>query len=124
MPDGMPPVDSVARKYAVLRPHLDERQRRLFLVAEAREFGRGGIKLVAAATGVHPDMIARGVRELTDEADRRRECAPPVAAGRAWPSWIQDCCCSSRLSSFPRHVGTQCRCWSGRRSRHGTWPMR
>ncbi|HEY5116650.1 MAG TPA: ISAzo13 family transposase, partial [Nakamurella sp.] len=41
----------------VLRPHLDERQRRLFLGAEAREFGRGGIKVVAAATGVHPDTI-------------------------------------------------------------------
>ena len=55
MSDGTQPVESVARKYVVLRPHLDERQRRLFLGAEAREFGRGGIKVVAAATGVHPD---------------------------------------------------------------------
>jgi len=62
-------VESVARKYVVLRPHLDERQRRLFLGAEAREFGRGGIKVVAAATGVHPDTIARGVRELAGEAE-------------------------------------------------------
>ena len=69
MSDGTQPVESVARKYVVLRPHLDERQRRLFLGAEAREFGRGGIKLVAAATGVHPDTIARGVRELTGEAE-------------------------------------------------------
>jgi hypothetical protein len=72
MSDGTQPVESVARKYVVLRPHLDERQRRLFLGAEAREFGRGGIKLVAAATGVHPDTIARGVRELAGEAE------PPV----------------------------------------------
>jgi hypothetical protein len=72
MADGTQPVESVARKYVVLRPHLDERQRRLFLGAEAREFGRGGIKLVAAATGVHPDTIARGVRELAGEAE------PPV----------------------------------------------
>ena len=69
MSDGTQPVESVARKYVVLRPHLDERQRRLFLGAEAREFGRGGIKLVAAATGVHPDTIARGVRELAGEAE-------------------------------------------------------
>jgi len=69
MSDGTQPVESVARKYVVLRPHLDERQRRLFLGAEAREFGRGGIKLVAAATGVHPDTVARGVRELAGEAE-------------------------------------------------------
>src|SRR5664279_4519504 len=69
MSDGTQPVESVARKYVVLRPHLDERQRRLFLGVEAREFGRGGIKLVAAATGVHPDTIARGVRELAGEAE-------------------------------------------------------
>ena len=42
---------SVARRYAVLRPHLDERQRRLVLAAEAAELGRGGIAAVAAATG-------------------------------------------------------------------------
>ena len=69
MADGTQPVDSVARRYVVLRAHLDERQRRLFLGAEAREFGWGGIKVVAAATGVHPDTIARGVRELTGEAE-------------------------------------------------------
>jgi DDE family transposase len=59
----------VARRYAVLRPHLDERQRRLVLAAEAAELGRGGITVVAAASGVHPDTIARGVRELEGEAE-------------------------------------------------------
>ena len=58
------PDESVARRYAVLRPYLDERQRRLLLGAEAAELGRGGIKAVALATGVHPDTVAKGVREL------------------------------------------------------------
>ena len=53
----------VARLYGLLRPHLDERQRRLLLGAEALELGRGGIKAVALATGVHPDTVGRGVRE-------------------------------------------------------------
>ncbi len=53
----------VARLYRLLRPHLDERQRRLLLGAEALELGRGGIKAVAGATGVHPDTVGRGVRE-------------------------------------------------------------
>jgi len=56
--------EAVARRYAVLRPYLDERQRRLVLAAEAAELGRGGITVVAQATGVHPDTVAKGVREL------------------------------------------------------------
>jgi len=60
-------LGSVARKYAVLRPHLDERQRRLVLGLEASELGRGGIKAVARATGVHPDTVARGVREVVGD---------------------------------------------------------
>ena len=57
-------ADSAASRYTALRPHLDERQRRLLLGVEAQRLGRGGIKAIAEATGVHPDTIARGVREL------------------------------------------------------------
>jgi transposase len=53
-----------ASTYATLRAHLDERQRRLLLGVEARRLGRGGIQAIAEATGVHPDTIARGVREV------------------------------------------------------------
>jgi hypothetical protein len=42
--------------------HLDERQRRLLLGAEASE--RGGITLVAEATGADADTVSRGVREI------------------------------------------------------------
>lgn len=62
-------AESVARKYALLHPHLDERQRRLVLGLEATELGRGGIKAVAVATGVHPDTVARGVREVAGEIE-------------------------------------------------------
>lgn len=57
-------AESAAERYAVLRPHLDERQRRMLLGVEAAGLGRGGIKAIAEATGVHPDTIARGVREV------------------------------------------------------------
>lgn len=60
--------DAVARKTASLWPHLDERQRRLVLGAEARELGRGGVKLVAASAGVSPDTVAKGLRELESGA--------------------------------------------------------
>jgi len=62
-------AESVARRYGVLRPHLDERQRRLLLGVEASQMGRGGIKAIASATGVHPDTIARGVREVEGVAE-------------------------------------------------------
>src|SRR6202040_3945904 len=62
----LPAVDSdpVAARLLLIRPHLDERAWRLLLGAEAKVRGRGGIKLVAAAGGVHPDTVAQGVREL------------------------------------------------------------
>ena len=74
-------AESAARKYAVLRPHLDERQRRLLLGAEARELGRGGIKAVAGATGVHPDTIARGVCEADGVPEGTRVHVGPLTFG-------------------------------------------
>jgi hypothetical protein len=64
MGDGGRSAESVARRYAALRAHLDERQRRLLLGAEASELGRGGITVVAEATGADADTVSRGVREI------------------------------------------------------------
>ena len=61
----------------MLRPHLDERRRRLLLGSEATELGRGGITAVAQATGVHPDTVARSVRETTGEAEPQRRVRAP-----------------------------------------------
>jgi Rhodopirellula transposase DDE domain len=54
----------LAGKLMEIRPHLDERQWRLLLGAEARALGRGGIGLVARAAGASPDTVGRGAREL------------------------------------------------------------
>jgi Rhodopirellula transposase DDE domain len=59
-------VDSVARRYAVLRPHLSEFQRRLWLGAEAAELGAGGVAIVAEACGVAADTVRRGRKEAAD----------------------------------------------------------
>jgi hypothetical protein len=70
-------AESAASRYATLRPHLDEKQRRLLLGAEAQRLGRGRIKAIAEATGVHPDTVARGVRELEGIPEpAARVCAP------------------------------------------------
>jgi Rhodopirellula transposase DDE domain len=44
-------VRVLAAKFAAIVPHLDERQRRLLMGAEARALGHGGIRLVAGPPG-------------------------------------------------------------------------
>ena len=59
-------ADSVARRYAVVRPHLSEFQRRLWLGAEAAELGPSGVAVVAEATGVAADTVRRGRTEADE----------------------------------------------------------
>ena len=61
--------ESVARRYAVLRPHLNEFQRRLWLGSEAAELGPGGVSVVVAATGVAAETVRRGRKEAADGMD-------------------------------------------------------
>jgi hypothetical protein len=56
--------EMLAAKFRSIWPHLDERQRRLLLGAEARMLGHGGIRLVAAAAGVREATVSLGAREL------------------------------------------------------------
>jgi hypothetical protein len=59
----------LSAKFEVILPHLDERQRRLLLAAEARSLGYGGISLVARAAGVSRVTVTAGVEELEAGAD-------------------------------------------------------
>jgi transposase len=59
----------LAAKFAVIFPHLDERQRRLLMGAEARSLGHGGIRLVARAAGVREATVSLGVDELDAGAE-------------------------------------------------------
>lgn len=56
--------EALAAKLAVLRPHVDERQWRLLLGAEAEAIGRGGIALVARLAGVSRTTVQVGVGEV------------------------------------------------------------
>ncbi|ANZ21838.1 rhodopirellula transposase [Streptomyces noursei ATCC 11455] len=56
--------DQLAVKFEVLFPHLDERQRRLLMGAEARILGHGGIRAVAQAAQVSETTVRKGVDEL------------------------------------------------------------
>ena len=57
-------VVSLRAKFQAVLPHLDERQQRLVMAADARSLGHGGIAAVAAATGASRSRISQGVAEL------------------------------------------------------------
>ncbi|MER6274306.1 ISAzo13 family transposase [Streptomyces sp900105755] len=61
--------DQLAVKFGVLFPHLDERQRRLLMGAEARILGHGGIRAVAQAAEVSETTVRKGVDELEAGAE-------------------------------------------------------
>jgi len=69
-------AESLVRRYDLVKSHLSERQRRVWLGVEARELGRSGVAVVAAAAGVSRDTVRRGRDELDDpqplEVDRSR----------------------------------------------------
>jgi hypothetical protein len=66
---------ALERKLSLVLPHLNERQRRVFLAAEAQALGRGGISLVARAAKVSRPSIHKGLRELAG--------TPQLLKGRA-----------------------------------------
>jgi Rhodopirellula transposase DDE domain len=57
-------IERIRLKFRALDAVLDERSRRQWAAAEAREYGHGGVTAVAAATGLARDTVAAGLREL------------------------------------------------------------
>jgi Rhodopirellula transposase DDE domain len=57
-------IERIRSKYLLLDLVLDERSRRQWAAAEAREYGYGGVTAVATATGLARDTIAAGMAEL------------------------------------------------------------
>ncbi|MEU8276573.1 ISAzo13 family transposase [Microbispora bryophytorum] len=62
-------LDQLALKFEVVLPHLNERQRRLLMAAEARLLGHGGVRAVARVAGASESTVRKGVFELEDGGD-------------------------------------------------------
>jgi hypothetical protein len=78
-------VARIRRKYRALRPEMDERLRRQWAAAEARDLGWGGVTAVAQATGLSRTTITAGLTELALPAKQRTAHAARVrrpGAGR------------------------------------------
>ena len=73
--------------FAVLSPHLNERQRRLLAGAQARALGRGGVAAVARASGMSRSTVSSGAGEVDagpelTERVRRPGAGRPLAEKR------------------------------------------
>ena len=67
---------TVRQKYEALAPLLHEKAQRRWAACEARALGRGGISLVAAATGLSRPTIHRGLAELNSSPDALKDADP------------------------------------------------
>ena len=79
---------ALTAKFDSLMPHLDERQRRLLMGAEARVLGHGGIKVVARAAGVNAVTVSKGAAELESGADPLKRVRQP--GGGRKPQTVKD----------------------------------
>src|ERR1035437_4598044 len=68
----------IKQRFSQLGAWLDERSRRLWAAAESVAHGRGGISLVARASGVSRRAIAVGLTELQKKPDRPQGTRLPI----------------------------------------------
>lgn len=74
----------IRSRYELLKPHLEGRLHRLWAAAEAAAIGRGGPKLVSAATGISCARISAGLGVLRGREPRR---AAPTGRKRGGQFW-------------------------------------
>lgn len=62
----MADIAAITARYESLKTLLDERSRRLLAAAESQAVGKGGISVVAKATGMSRPVIRQGIADLKD----------------------------------------------------------
>jgi hypothetical protein len=76
-------LEAVQRKFELLRPLMNERMRRHWAACEAMTLPRGGVTLVAQATGLSRTTIGAGLRELRHPEDAPSDGLPPERSRQA-----------------------------------------
>src|SRR6266508_1914190 len=82
-------LQAVRAKFELLHPLMTERLRRQWAACEAKSLGRGGVTLVAQATGLSRTTLWTGLRELRHRAERPQDDLGPErvrapGGGRPW----------------------------------------
>src|SRR4051812_33687505 len=67
--------EGLERKYALLFPHLNERQQHLMAAFDGQRLGRGGMTLISRGTGSSRPTIYRAIERLA-------QCPLPVERAR------------------------------------------
>jgi transposase-like protein len=75
-------IAKVSQKFEQLRPAMTERVRRQWAASEALALPRGGITLVARATGLSRNTIRAGIRELRNGSPSRPAADPSSRSRR------------------------------------------
>jgi len=91
----------ITARYETLKAHLDERSRRLLAAAESQAVGKGGISIVAKATGISRPVIRQGIADLTDPT-ALAVWTCPQRGRRAQKSHRQRCLLEDRPAIFIR----------------------
>ncbi|UUZ62353.1 ISAzo13 family transposase [Polaromonas sp. P1-6] len=75
-------LQAIEAKYQALSARLDEATLRLWVAAEARSLGRGGVSLVANAVGISRTTIYAGLAEIEEasKASKKRGAASAAAS--------------------------------------------
>ncbi|EDY49942.1 Putative IS3 family ISVisp1-like transposase (plasmid) [Streptomyces clavuligerus] len=109
---------ALTSKFETLFPHLDERQGRLAMAAEARSLGHGGIRLVARAAGVRAGTVSCGVAEL-ESGEGPLGLVSREGGGRKRLADLHPGLRPALLALVEPDVrGIRCRHCGGRRNRH------
>lgn len=74
---------TMEERIRIMLPLLDERERRIFLAAEVKIYGRGGIATVSRLSGIAPHTIRQGLKEIeSNRLMERKEKNRVQGAGR------------------------------------------
>jgi len=82
--------DQLSRRFDMLLPQLDERQKRLALGTEARLIGHGGVRGVALAAQVSEATVRAGVSELVAADSSLPVGRSRRPGGGRKPAWKHD----------------------------------
>jgi hypothetical protein len=114
----------LAEKFAVLLPHLNERQRRLAVAVEARALGRGGVSIAARAAGMSRPTVYRALAELDAPAFDPEQVRGPGGGRRTAVDKDRRLLADLERLVDPGTVVTRSRRCGGRSSPPGPWRRR
>lgn len=66
-------ADHIRKRFNLVKPFLNEKQRRILAAAEAEAVGHGGVSAVAGATGLSRNTIVAGRRDMTEQGVAAKE---------------------------------------------------